>query len=508
MESGNWPLARDGFQQALSLEPGHAYAMLQLSYVESFADRYRAARDWALRAAAVQPAQPEVLHELARRLRTFNEVPALRDIATRLLGGGSATPRLLVECARLLADVNDLGLALRCAEAAVAMAPGDMAARLIRGQLLAHHARVAEAGNDFDWVLSRNPRVGSAWWMLSRQRKQTTGSNHVRQLRTVLATQGLQPPAAAAVARALHKELDDLGDTEDAWRALALMCRIKRSSLKYDVAENRRLFDGLIAMPPAPAASNAAIGPRTPVFIVGMHRSGTTLLEQLFDAHPRVRGIGELYDFASAMRYAADHHCKDAIDHEIVARAPSADFDEAGRRYLHGVEWRLGGESYFTDKLPSNFLNIGFICRALPQAKILHMVRDPVETCFSNLRELFSSTNPYSYDQVELADYYLQYRRLMAHWHAMYPGRILDVDYARLTADPETVMREVAAYCGLDYVDGMRSTASSTRAVATASSVQVRSEVARRDEPKWWPYRQHLQPLIDALRTGGAAVPD
>jgi hypothetical protein len=215
-----------------------------------------------------------------------------------------------------------------------------------------------------------------------------------------------------------------------------------------------------------------------------------------------VRGIGELYDFTSEMRYATDHHCRIPIDATIVARAGGVDFAEVGRRYLDGVAWRLGRESHFTDNQPANFFNLGFICRALPQAKILHMVRDPVETCFSNLRELFSDVNRHSYDQLELADYFLQYRRLMAHWHAAFPGRILDVDYARLTADPEPVMREVAGFCGIDYIDDMRSTGSSTRAVGTASAIQVREEVAARTTPKWTPYAKHLAPLIGALGRG------
>ena len=134
------------------------------------------------------------------------------------------------------------------------------------------------------------------------------------------------------------------------------------------------------------------------------------------------------------------------------------------------------------------------------------MVRDPVETCFSNLRELFSEANPYSYDQAELADYFLQYRRLMAYWHSAWPGRILDVDYAQLTRDPEKVMRQVAAFCGIEYMDAMRDPRSSTRAVATASVVQVRERVVRREVPKWAPYARHLQPLIAALRQGGVEV--
>ena len=172
-----------------------------------------------------------------------------------------------------------------------------------------------------------------------------------------------------------------------------------------------------------------------------------------------------------------------------------------GSGYLSGMEWRLGKGRFFTDKLPSNFLNIGFICRALPQAKILHMVRDPVETCFSNLRELFSDANPYSYDQLELADFYKQYRRLMAHWHQAFPGRILDVDYARLTRDTETVLREACDFCGLDFQPEMLDMGKRTRGVATASAVQVRSKVEARERPKWAPYEAYLQPLIEALRS-------
>jgi len=244
----------------------------------------------------------------------------------------------------------------------------------------------------------------------------------------------------------------------------------------------------------------------TPVFVVGMHRSGTTLLEQLLSASPQLLGLGKLNDFTSAMRHQVDHYYRGPIDLEIVRRAQGIDFAAVGQHYLEGVEWRLGDEPFFVDKQPANFLNIGFICQSLPQAKILHIVRDPVETCFSNLRELFTEINPHSYDQHELADYYLQYVRLMAHWHSAFPGRILDVDYARLTADAGATMRDVALFCGADYVEGMRETTSSRRAIATASSIQVRESVQRRQQPKWAPYARQLQPLITELRQGGIEV--
>jgi thioredoxin-like negative regulator of GroEL len=508
-EAGDWAAARAGYEQVLALDPAHADAMLQMSYAESLAGHHRAANAWALRAAgAPLPARPEAMVDLVRRLRTFNETASLRSCAERLLALPRVPHSVLVEAATQLLILNDFQTAARCADAALRMAPDDPVACLVHGQLLAHHGRMDAAAEAFERVLSRNPRIANGWWMLSRLRKQTAGANHVAQLRELLRTPGLRPNDVAAAARALHKELDDIGDHEGAWQALETMCRARRGSLQYDRQWSRRLVDDLVAWTPgdAPPTGNGDTAARVPIFIVGMHRSGTTLPEQLLDASPEVRAVGELNDFPAAMRHAADHYCKGTLDRTIIQRAATMDFAAVGQRYMDGMAWRLGGERFFTDKQPANFLDVGFICRALPQAKILHLVRDPLETCFSNLRELFSGINEYSYDQLELADYFLQYRRLMAHWHAAFPGRILDVPYAGLAGDTEATMRVVAAHCGIGYEPGMSDPRTSKRAVSTASSVQVRDRAVRRDSPKWTPYARHLEPLARALREGGAEV--
>lgn len=507
VHAGNWVAARQDWLQALAMAPASADIMLELSYVESLAGHYRAGHDWTVRAAAAIPRTSEGMRSLVLRLRTFNEVGLLRHLVQRLLATPSSPFSVLVECARQLSNLNDFPLALACAEAAVAKAPADPSARLVRGQLLANFGQIEAATADFGWVLQRNPRMSIAWWLLARLRKQTKDANHVAQLSDLLRTPGLAAAEVAALARALHKEFDDLGDHDAAWQALELMCRARRLTEQYDAARERRLFDALLAWSPLPQSeTNPSGAGTTPVLIVGMHRSGTTLLEQLLSGNPEVRGLGELNDFTSAMRQACDHYCKGALDLEIVRRASNLDFSGVGDHYLADLAWRLGDERCFVDKQPSNFLNTGFICQALPQAKILHMVRDPVETCFSNLRELFTEVNPFSYDQYAMGEHFLQYRNLMRHWHETFPGRILDVDYARLTSDTESVMREVAAFCGIDYVAAMTDTASSGRAVSTASSIQVREGVIRRERPKWAPYARHLQPLINALRKGGIEV--
>ena len=502
-----WPEAVSCFEAILAIAPGDPKVLSQLSYVKSLAGHYRQARDLILRASNARPRDADTAREIVARLRTFNEARELRRYIGSLGPIGHMPIPLLLAAAAQYSYLNDQEGALRLLEEAKRADPEYPPTLISRGQVLMYLGRFDEARADLARVMRRAPQLVQPYWLLAHMGRRSAQDNHVETIRALLAHPGLRSADRAQLANALHKELDDLGDSDGAWQALEQACRAKRATLQYAIDDGRRLVDDLVAMPmPEAAPANAATG-RTPIFIVGMHRSGTTLLEQLLDGSTDVHSVGELYDFTSAMRYATDHHCKGVIDRTIVERAKDVDFAEVGQRYLDGMAWRLGDEPFFTDKLPSNFLNIGFICRALPQAKILHMVRDPVETCFSNLRELFSDANPYSYDQLELADYFIQYRRLMAHWHAAYPGRILDVDYAELTRDPGSMMRKVAAFCGIDYVDAMSDPRSSTRAVSTASAVQVRDQVVRREVPKWAPYAKYLQPLIEALRKGGVEVP-
>lgn len=505
--NSDWPAARQTLAAMLASKPDEPVVLLHLSYVESYLGNYRSARQCALRVHELRPTRDDVVMELLSRLRTFNETGAIMDIVQRLPAlDAIAIPKLLTIAAQM-SYLNLQERALPYLDEAFKGDPDYPPTLLARAQVLIYSGRFPEAIADLERCRQRAPELPSVYWHLSRVRKATAEHNHVETLRRLLRKRGKEPEHDALCGFALHNELDGLGDYAGAWEALELACRSKRALLNYRSETSRSLVDALIAMPdsdPAVGVGGLHDGTtRIPIFIVGMHRSGTTLLEQLLDGHDQVKGVGELYDFTSQMRYATDHHCRGVIDATIVERSTAVDFHEVGRGYLEKMEWRLGEEPCFTDKLPSNFLNVDFICRSLPQARILHMVRDPVETCFSNLRELFSDANPYSYDQLELAEYYNQYRRLMAHWHGRWPGRVLDVDYAELTRDPEAVLRRICAFCALDFQPRMLDFSAHRRGVATASAVQVRQEIVVRNTPKWAPYARHLQPLIEALGHAG-----
>ncbi|WP_170185856.1 tetratricopeptide repeat-containing sulfotransferase family protein [Pseudoxanthomonas dokdonensis] len=506
-----WPAAIQAYQQALALRPGDANLHVQLSYVHSLAGHYRLAHQHALAAHAARPSEPAVIRELVARLRTFNQPWAILQTLERLKPLDRMPIPLLLAFATQLSNLNEQEQALALLDEAKRADPLYPPTLVARAQVLVYLGRFAAAEQDLQACLRRAPEIAQAWWLISKLRRQTNEANHVARLQSLLAGNPARPGDVEFLEYALHKELDDLGDHAGAAAALERACEAKRARLVYSSEESRALVDALIRMPAGDAtgaggeAREGGDGAKIPIFIVGMHRSGTTLLEQLLDGHDDIRGVGELYDFTTQMRWATDHHCKGVIDATIVERASGLDWPAVGSGYLQGMQWRLGGERCFTDKLPSNFLNIGFICQALPQARILHMVRDPVEVAFSNLRELFSDANPYSYDQAELAAFHQQYQRLMAHWHQRWPGRILDVSYQRLTRDTEAVLREVCDFCGLQFQPSMLALRERSRGVATASAVQVRGEVHARDVPKWAPYADYLQPFIRTMASAGAA---
>lgn len=508
VEMGAYDDARALWLQELAANPGSGDAMVELSYVESHAGRYREALRWAESASRALPVTDEGKFDLIRRLRTFNLTQALHALGLALAAPSAGTsPEVLVECARCLSLAGDFAVARVCIDAALRADRDSGAALALHGQLLVQEGAQQEAQSIFEQLLARDPLNAQVWWRLARLGRQTRTHNHIATMLGVLPALKAVPEQVALLARAIHQEADAIDDVELAWSALELMCRAKRKIEPYDAAQEQQLFRELRALPVArPASVNEQEQP-VPIFIVGMHRSGTTLLEQMLAASPELIALGELSDFPAALRYVADSHGRDIVDTQLLGRLEVNDIPAIGEAYLRGLEWRLSKFRFFTDKQPGNYKAIGLICQALPQARILHMVRHPMEVCFSNLREIFNGINAFSYDQVELAKHYLEYRKLMAHWHRAFPGRILDVDYSGLVASPADSMRRISEFCGLKYIPEMTDPRNSRRAtVATASTVQVRERVIARSAPKWKRYERHLQALMDTLRAGGGAV--
>lgn len=500
---GQLNAALNAYVDVLTLDPTHTMALLRASRVALSLGQYRRGHEFVMRALACKPGSEETILTLARALRTFNEPTALLECVENSRWRERRSAAWLTELAMLVSTIGANDLSLELLDLALIRDPRNASTRYFRGVVMMFFGRMDEAEQELEAAIKLSPAMAQAHWVLSRLRKQTPDSNHVARMQSLSARVRPGTDTAAYMAFAQHNELHDLQQYEQSWAALSHGCRIKKALTPHDSLDARRMFEGLQSQCDAgflaehPGRSIASF---TPIFIVGMHRSGSTLLEQLLAGHPDVADGGETYSVTTQMRFACDYRCRGVLDAELVGRVKSADFGLVRERYFAASTWRSKGRAFLTEKLPSNFLNVGFIAKALPEARILHMVRDPLDTCFSNLRTLFSDVNTFSYDQGELVAWFGQYRSLMQHWHRAIPGRIMDVHYDQLVAEPESVMSNVLEFCGLPWHDSASKLASSASgAIATASSPQLRAGIIKGRSAAWTPYEKHLAPLIQGL---------
>ncbi len=498
-------------------------AHLRLSVIAIHEGRVRDAVGHALAAYAAREPDPVLMEALCGQLIAVGELEAAVDCAESPAVSQTLDPAILAGVGKLMSDQSLPGIALPLLRRAGQLGADSPSLSYLTGLSETYAGDLSAAEQEFARCLQADPGFAPAHRMRAKLRRQTMGDNHVDVLHAAIARMPEEAADAPQLYYALFKELDDLGQWDGAWQALETGMRRRRRQIDFDAVAEARLFEHLqldfdavaearlfehLQRPDGIAVGEVRLPDEepAPIFIVGMPRSGTTLLERILGAHPQVADAGELRDFTMQLRWMCDRIGGPQLDLDLAQRADAVDMAELGRRYLMHTRWHAKGKSFYTDKMPANFVHVGYIARALPQARILHMVRDPMDTCFSNLKELFASAYPHSYDQAEMAQHYLRYRRLMAHWHAQYPGRILDVHYDTLVADPQRVAREVLAFCGLPWEPGLVAIEARTGAVATASSVQMREPIHRRFIGQWRQYEARLQPMRRQLEEGGIVI--
>jgi hypothetical protein len=307
---------------------------------------------------------------------------------------------------------------------------------------------------------------------------------------------------------ALAKEAEDVGEYEKSFKALAAGSRIRRSHLEYHVGRDVAVLEDIRRCYASTDActSGERYRDEQPIFIVGMPRTGTTLAERILAGHSQVTSAGELHDFSSELvkEIQRNSQGKPVAKDRIVQASLDVDFTRLGHNYVKAARQAVEPASpQFIDKLPFNFLYCGLIHRALPKARIIHMVRDPMDTCYAIYKTLFGQAYPFSYDLEELATYYIAYRKLMAHWHQVMPSQILDVAYEDVVADPEQQARRLVAHCGLDWEPECLEFHKSKAASTTASAVQVRQPLYSTSIQKWRNYEDQLAPLKARLAAAG-----
>jgi len=363
-----------------------------------------------------------------------------------------------------------------------------------------------QAERDLDLMLKIAPQAGHALYLRATLKRQTREQNHIEDIEARLKTGLKEPQHESAALYALSKELEDLGESERSFAVLRSAAAKKRSTLKYDITAELASLRAVREAYTAQVMTDGAEGHdgEGAIFIVGMPRTGTTLAERMLVQSGRVQSAGELLDFGNVLGVAA--RARMAADAAIPSTAVASlgiDFARLGREYLRGASEAARGAPLFIDKMPINFLYCGMIHKALPKAKIIHLVRDPLDSCYAVFKTLFFSAYHFSYDLDELADYYIAYHEMIRHWHTVMPGVILDVHYEHLVTEPERESRRLFDWCGLPWQPSVLETSTQKATFATASAAQVREPVHQRSINSASKHREGLQPLIRKLAAAG-----
>lgn len=417
----------------------------------------------------------------------------------------SADPALLDAIGEYLFHASEYPLALAAYDRALALRPGDPHLSAKRGVMHWTLGCFDRAAADYQAVLARVPGDPGALKALVELEPQRADHNHIAAIEAALRRSPAGSKAAATLHLALAKSYEDLADHAASWRHLAAGNRIERALFQYDVAADQAMIERLIeSFPNVEQVGPDATG-ESPIFIVGLPRTGTTLLERIIGRHSQVHAAGELSALSEALGVALQRMGAEAAN-DWPHAAARADAGCIAREYMSRVGARRGDRPRFTDKLPTNFLYCPLILRAFPRARIVHLTRHPMATCYAIFKARFAGAYPFAYDLTELGTFYLAYRRLMAHWHRILPGRIIDVAYEDLVTGLEPTVRGLCRFLDIPYEAQCLEFHLNPTPTSTASAVQVRRKLYGSSLGQWRNYRRELSALERQLAAGGIAL--
>jgi tetratricopeptide (TPR) repeat protein len=540
--------AEAAYRRALDLQPQFADAWNNLGTCLRELKRAEEAETVYRKALELGPNNPDTLDNLALALKDLERLDEAAELLRRALVIEPRSDKLHVHHASILLDQHKLEEAAAAAQQAIALEPNSHDAINLMGRIafergelrsaincyqraLALKPDLADAYNNMGNVLKElgqlreaeeaylqairlDPSIAGVYVNLADSRKFKPGDAHLAAMEALAAKpDGLSKTGRMQLDFALGKAYADLRDYGRSFRHLLAGNAAKRATITYDESAVFALFDRIeqIFTPELIAAkSEGGDASAMPIFVIGMPRSGTTLVEQIIASHPNVHGAGELQSLNDVVVTVRGADGNTIPYPEFIPALGDFALQQIGGRYVAEL-LRLAAASVscadaqqpierVTDKMPPNYYFAGLIHLALPNATIIHTVRDPVDTCISCFSKLFSAEQNHTYDLAELGRYYRRYQRLMQHWHRVLPaGRILDVRYEEVVADLEAQARRIVSHCRLAWDDRCLSFHKTSRPVRTASATQVRQPIYNSAVGRWRAYERFLGPLLGEL---------
>jgi predicted Zn-dependent protease len=401
--------------------------------------------------------------------------------------------------AACLAHLGDFAGATAAYEGVLAAFPRQPKIWLSYAHVLRTTGRRADSLKAYRTAIAQAPHMGEAYWSLANFKTESLSAAETEAMQLQLARDDLGVEDRFHLHYALGFVYEQQADYVRSWTHYAEGARLRRGEISYDAERTTRQVSRLRALMDAAffaARAGGGCQDEAPIFIVGLPRSGSTLIEQILGSHSQVEGTQELSEMANIARSLGRNSRTDDKYPEMIAGLDAAALARLGRRYLERTRiYRRTSKPVFIDKMPNNFVHAGLIHLILPGARIIDARRHPMATCFSAFKQHFAKGHHYSYDLDELGRYYLDYLALMAHFDTVLPGRIHRVQYEDMVSDTETETRELLAYCGLEFEPACLRFHENDRPVRTASSEQVRQPIFREGLDHW----RHYAPWLGAL---------
>jgi tetratricopeptide (TPR) repeat protein len=535
---GKFPEAIEAHRQAIALRPEYADAHNNLATALRLVRRYGEAEAHGRRALTLNPQHAGLHNNLALCLIPQQRAEEALSLLSRSAQLDPANAQTFVLLASLLSKRREYDKAKAACERALALDPNhpetlnvlgliafdegrgeeailyyrkalELAPGLGRGHnnlanALKELGRLDEARAAYEAALRCDPHMASAYFGLADVHRFAPGDPALAAMERIAErTESLDPQDQMQLHFALGKAYADLEQYERSFRHLSIGNSTKRRHVDYDESALLGLFDRACAVftPELVRGKHGAGDPSpVPVLIVGMPRSGTTLIEQILASHPRVFAADELHDLGDVIAAHCDLAAVPAAYPECIRDMPGEALARLGAAYVARLRRRAPAAERITDKLSINFLHLGLVHLALPSARIIHARRDPIDTCLSCFARLFGGEQDFAYDLGELGRFYRRYQSLMAHWRAVLPpGTMLEVDYEQVIEDLEGQARRILGYCGLEWDDRCLRFYETRRQVHTSSAAQVRQPIYRSSVGRWRRYRPWLGPLLDEL---------
>ncbi|QND63021.1 tetratricopeptide repeat protein [Mesorhizobium loti] len=492
----------DLIERSVSMQPTNPDFLNNFGTVMRDLGRLAAAIDFFRGAVDLRPDQLAARDNLGSSLKQVGQFEEAEEIYRGTVARNPFHVRARIGLAETLQEAGRLDEALAAFGEALAIRPKDADLLHGLGVGLMEKGKLDEAADLFRQALAINPAMATAWLMLTQVKRQKERDSELTSMEAQHAKAPQDSLSRMQLSFGLGKANDDLKDYGRAFDYFAEGNAIRRKGIDYDQARTRAEFEAMKATFDAGFFEKhkpSSIGDDTPIFVVGMPRSGTTLVEQIIASHPQVYGAGEL----SILKKAVGRQFPATMPGGFpwgVSDTGDSDFAEAGQAYLDMLHARYPNMRHVTDKMPGNFLLVGFIHMMMPKARIIHCARDAAATCLSIYKVHFrGDSHRYGYDLGELADFHNLYTDIMAHWHTVLPGVVHDVRYEDFVADQEGQTRALIAYLGLPWDDAALSFHETDRPVRTASAAQVRQPMYQGSVDLWKRYGDRLKPLLDRL---------